>query len=131
MLPHSSCMVLQTCMFKDKITSIGIIFSNSCLFSSYTLAWVCMLDLKLQLLLVLFISQSYLNRFQSNLYYCLPYACSTSTTIFRLILSLKVTPESTLHSRVKHSITHISIFISSLNFKGGDCFINIKHDATI
>ena len=92
---------------------------NSFLFSSHTLAWSCVLHLKFQSMLVSFISQSILNQFQYNLYYFLPYACTTSTAIFRLILSLKVTPESTLHSRVKHSITHISIVISSLIFKGG------------
>ena len=36
-----------------------------------------------------------------------------------LHMLLKVTPESTLHSRVKDSTTHISIIISLLNFKGG------------
>ena len=59
-----------------------------------------MLHLRLQLLLVSCISQSLLNRFHYNLYYCLPHACSTSTAIFRLILSLKVASKSLLHSRV-------------------------------
>ena len=112
---HSFCMVLQTHTFNLKIVSIGIVFSN--LFSLHTLAWTCVLHLRLQLLLVSFISQSPLNRFQYNLYYCLPYSCSTSTAIFGLILSLKVTPEGLLHSRVKHSITHIWVVICSSNFK--------------
>ena len=95
--------------------SIGIVFSSN-LFSSHTLARTCVLHLKLQLLFVSFISQSLLHRFQ---YKYLPYACFTSITIFRLIQSLKVTPESLLHSRVKHSITHSSVIIYSSNFKGG------------
>ena len=55
--------------------------------------------------------------------------CSTSTVIFQLVLSLKVTPEGTLHSRIKHSITHISIVISLLHFKE-DCYFNVKYDFT-
>ena len=82
--------------------------------SSHTLAWVYVL---LHSMLVSFISLSLLNKFQYNLYYSLPYACSTSTAIFRLILSLKDTPEHTLHSRVKDTITHISTIIYSSNFK--------------
>ena len=114
--------VLQTCIFKilnHEIISIGVVFSSN-LFSSHFLAWTWALHLRLQLLLVSFISQSLLNRFKYNLYYCLPYACSTSSAIFRLILSLKSTPESLLHSRVKYSITHnISVVICSSNFKRG------------
>ena len=60
--------------------------------SLYTLAWACMLHLKFQSVLVSFISQSILNRFQYNLYYYLPYACCTSASmICRLIWLLKVT----------------------------------------
>ena len=115
---HFSCMVLQTHMFNHKIISVGIVFSSD-LFSSHTLAWTCVLNLRLQLLLVSFISQSLLSRFRYNLYYSLSYAFSTSTAIFRFIVSLEVTPENLLHSRVKHSITHISVVICSSNFKGG------------
>ena len=103
-------------------------FYNS--FSLHTLAWACMLHLTLQLLLVSFISQPLLNRFQTNLYYCLPYVCSTSTAIFRLILSLKVILECTLHSRVKHSITHISIINFSSNFME-NCCSDVSYDSTI
>ena len=49
------------------------------------------------------------------------YALYVYTTIL-LILSLKVTPMSLLHSRVKHSITHISIIICSSYL----IYINIK-----
>ena len=73
--PHFSYIVLQIHMFDHKIILIGIVFSSN-LFSSHTLAWTCVLHLRLQLLLVSFISQPFLNRFQYNLYYCLPYACS-------------------------------------------------------
>ena len=114
--PHSFYMILQTCNFNRKIVSIGVVFSN--LFSSHTLAWTCILHLRLQLLLVSIISQSLLNRFQYNLCYCLLYACSTSTAIFRLVLLRKVTPRSLLHSRVKHSITHTPVVICSSNFNG-------------
>ena len=41
----------------------------------------------------------------------LPYAYSTSTAIFRIILPLNIIPEHTLHSRVKDSITHNSTVI--------------------
>ena len=41
-----------------------------------------------------------------------------STTSFSLILLLNITPEHTLHSRVKDSITHNSIVIWSSNFNG-------------
>ena len=87
------------------------------IFLFHTLAWACVFHLKFQSLLVSFISQLLLNRFQYNLYYCLLYGCSTSTTIFRLIWLLKVTPEYTLHGIVKDSITQNSIVIFSLNFK--------------
>ena len=129
-VPYSSFMVLQTFIFKilnHKIISIGVVFSN--LFSLCTLAWTCMLHLRLQLLLVSFISQSLLNRFQYNLYYYLPYACSTSTAIFRLILSLKVTPESLLYSRVKHSVTHMSV-VFVYQILRQDYYIDIKYDFT-
>ena len=59
-----------------------------------------------------------------------PMHAFTSTAIFRLILSLKFTPDYTLHSRVKDSITHISIVIFSSNFRE-DCYINVKCDSTI
>ena len=120
--PHSSYLTLQTCTSHHKTVSIGIVFSysnSSFLFSLHILAWACILHLRFQSVLVSFISQSLLNRFQYNLYYYLAFACSTSTTIFRLILSFKVIPEHTLHSRVKDSIDHSSTIICSLNFKRG------------
>ena len=111
--------------FWPKIVLIGIIFSynNSPFFSSHNLAWTCLLHLKFQSVLVSFISQSFFNRFQYNLYYYLPYTCSTSATIFRLILSFKVIPEYTLHSRVKDSIAHSSTVICSSNFKRGLLYV--------
>ena len=116
MSPYSSYMILQTCTLNHIIILICVVFSNS--FLSHTLAWTCKLHLRLQLLLVSFISRSLLNRFQYNLQYCLLYACSTSIVIFRLILSLKVTSEGLLHSRVKHFIIHIPIVICSSHFYG-------------
>ena len=68
--------------------------------------------------LVFLISQPYATRFQWNLSYPLYYAYSTSTGIFRVILLLDITPEHTLHSRVKSSITHNSIVIWSSKFNG-------------
>ena len=85
MSPHSSCMVLQLTRLNTKLFSY-----NSYLFLFHTLVWACVLYLKLQLLLVSFISQSLVNRFQHNLYYCSPYACTSSTAIFTLITSLKI-----------------------------------------
>ena len=74
-----------------RIVSIGIFFSyNSFLFSLHILAWACILHLKFQSVLVSFISQSLCNRFKYNLYYCLPYSCSTSRAIFSLIYHLKL-----------------------------------------
>ena len=92
-----------------------VVLYTQCL--RYNICSTWLLDIEYQL--VSFISQSLLNRFHYNLYYYLPYACSTSTAIFRLILLLKVTPESLLHSRVKHSITHIPVVICSSNFNEG------------
>ena len=43
---------------------------------------------------------------------------------------LKFTPDCTLHSKVKDSITHISIVIFSSNFRE-DCYINVKCCSTI
>ena len=91
-------------------------FSNS-LFSSHTLAWACSLWFNLFCMLVFLISQPCPTRFQWNLCYTLPYAYSTSTSSI-LILLLNFTPEHTLHSRVKDSITHNSIVIWSSNFNG-------------
>ena len=106
-------MILQTHNFNCKIVSIGIIFST--IFSLHSLAYTCVLHLRLQLLLVSFIPQSLLNRFQYNLCHCLLYACSISTAIFRLIQLLEFTPGNLLHSRVKRSIT---IFRLILLLKG-------------
>ena len=73
-----------------------------------------------------FISQSLLNRFQYNLFYCLPYSCYSSRAIFSLILPFKVIPEHTLHNRVKYSIAHISVVICLLE----DCYTNVKSVST-
>ena len=135
MLIHSPTLPLQ--YFKlislkslpTKLFQQVLLFSSN-LFSPHTLAQTWVLHLRLQLLLVSFISQSLLKRFQYNLYYYLHYACSTSIAIFRLILSFKVTPESLLYSRVKHSITHIHVIIYSSNFKRELLFINVKCDST-
>ena len=97
-----------TCLTTN-IISIGTVIFLVIYFHR-TPAWVYVLHLRLQFLLVSFVFQS-LRRFQYNLYYCLPYACSTRITIFRLILSFKITPESILQSRVKHCITPISVVI--------------------
>ena len=114
-------MILQTRTSHHKIVSIASIGIRFFLFPFYFLRTplhgLAYYNLKFQSVLVSFISQSLLNRFQYNFYYCLPYSCSTSRTIFSLILSFKVIPEHTLHSRVKYSIAHISIVISSSNFK--------------
>ena len=95
-------------------------FSNSSnLFSSHTLwpPWMaCGLWISLFSILVFLVSQPCLTRFQKNWYYLLPYAYSTSTAIFRIILPLNIIPEHTLHSRVKDSITHNSTVIWSSNF---------------
>ena len=125
---HSSCMVFKTNMFNHKIILIGIIFSNSCLFSSHTLAWACVLHLELQLLLVSFIyisvtSQQISIRLVILFTLCMLYK-------YRLILSLKVITECTLHNRVNYSITHISIIIYSSNLKE-DCYINVNCDSKI
>ena len=129
--PHSSYMVLQTRTSYHKTISVGIIsFSNSYnffLFSSHTLAWACILHLKFLSMLAYFIYLSIFNWFQYNLCYCLPYAWSTSTAIFRFILSLT---ECTLHSRVKGSIIHISSSFVNPSLKE-DCYINLKNDFTI
>ena len=116
--PRSSYMILQTHTFYHKIISIGIVFSYNYLFSSHTLAWSCVLHLKL---VTYYLFPLYLIYFSTDfnmLYWCFLYACSTSTTIFKLIWSLKITPEYTLHNRVKDSITQKSIVIFSSNFKG-------------
>ena len=101
-----------------KIVSIGIV-SFLIYFHHTPLRGTCVLHFRLQLLLVSFISQSLLNIFQYNLYYCLLYACSTSTAIFRFISSLKSYSREFLHSRVKHSISHIPVIICPSNFNGG------------
>ena len=113
-------MILQTRTSHHKIVSIGVVFFLIILpfyFLRTPLHGLAYYNLKFQSLLVSFISQSLLNRFQYNLYYCLPYSFSTCRAIFSLILSFKVISEHTLHSRVKYSIAQISIVISSSNFK--------------
>ena len=101
--------------FTAKYFNQILFFSNS-LFSSHTLAWACCLWFNLFGMLVFLISQPYLTRFQWNLCYTLPYAYSTSTTSFRLILLPNIITEHTLHSTVNNSITHNSIIIWSSNF---------------
>ena len=119
--PHSLHMILQTRTSHCKIASIASIgirfFLIPFCFLRTPLHGLAYYNLKFQSMLVSFISQSLLNGFQSNLYYCLPYSCSTSRTIFSFILWFKVIPEHTLHSRVKYSIAQISNVISSSNFK--------------
>ena len=117
-------MILQTRTSHHKIVSIasiGVRFFFLILILFYFLRTplhgLAYYNLKFQSMLVSFISQSLLNRFQYNLHYCLPYSCSTSRAIFSLILSFKVIPEHTLHSGVKYSIAQISIVISSSNFE--------------
>ena len=114
---HSSYMVLQTHIFYHKIISMGVVF-RFFFFVQPCIGLV--LHLKLSSY-AYFLQISVTSQWipQYNLYYSLPYTCTTSTAIFRFILSLKVTPECTLHSRVKDSITYISIVISSSKFKGG------------
>ena len=68
-----------------------------------------------------------LNRFQYNLYCYLPYACSTGTTMFRHILSFKVIPEHTLHSRVEDLMAHSSTVICLRE----DCYINVNCESVI
>ena len=85
-----------------KIISIGIIFS---LFSLHTLAWACILQFKLSIMLVSLNSQPCLCIFQPNSCYYLSYVSSTSQRIYKLELLHKLTTEYTLHSRVKLSIT--------------------------
>ena len=112
--PHSSNSYLS----HHKIVSIGIVFFLILFYFLRTpLHGLAYYNLKFQSVLVSFISQSLLNRFQYSLYYYLRYSCSISRAIFSLILSFKVIPEHTIHSRVKYSIAHISIVISSPNFK--------------
>ena len=115
-------MILQTRTSHHKIVSIAsigvrVFFLILFYFLCTPLHGLAYYNLKFQSVLVSFISESLLNRFQYNLSYCLSYSCSTSRTIFRFILSFEVIPEHTLHSRVKYSIAQISIVISSSNFK--------------
>ena len=121
-VPNSSCMILQTPTSNHIIISIGMVFSLLIYFHFTPLHGLACYTLDYSYYsCISSISQSLLNRFQCNLYYCLPYTCSTVVAIFRLILSLKVTPENLLHSRVKHSITNIPVNICSTNFKD-DCY---------
>ena len=116
MSSHSSCMVLETHTVNHKIISMGIIIPcNPYLF---TLLGTCVLHLKLQLA-TSYIFPLYLSHFSTN-------ANTTCTTVYPmhtlqiLMLSLKITPLSTLHSRVKYSSTHMYLYCHffSLNFKG-------------
>ena len=91
-------------------------FSSS--FSSHTQAWACGLWFNLFDIFIFLISQPYPIRFQWNLSYPLQYAYPTSTAIFRLILLCSITPQHTLCSRVKDSITHNLTVILCSNFNG-------------
>ena len=74
--PHFSYMILQTRTFNHKVISIGVIFSSySCsnLFSLHTLAWDCVLQFKLSIMLVSLISQPCFCIFQPNYCYYLSY----------------------------------------------------------
>ena len=117
MSPHSSYMILQTHTFYYKIISISIIcYSYDSFYFLHTpLHGLAYYTLSCQVMLVSFISQQHLHGFQYYLYYSLSYACTTSMIIFRLILPLTVTIECNLHSRVKDSITRISIISFSSN----------------
>ena len=79
------------------------------------LAWACGLWFGI---VVFPICQPCLTIFQWNVSYLLLYAYSTSTGIFRLILLFNITPQCTLRSRVKDSITHNSTVILSSKFLG-------------
>ena len=112
--PHSSCMVLQTYTFNHKIISVGIGFSHShrtplhwlaCCTLNYSYYWFPL----------------YLSHFSTNFNI-------TCTTIYlihalevqhflALLYHLKLL-EGALHSRVKDSVTNISIVICSSYFKG-------------
>ena len=95
-------------------------FFSSNLFSSHTLAWTCVLHLTdySYYFFLLYLSH-FLTQFNTTctitVYPCMLY--KLSITIFRLILSLKVTLECLLYSRVKHSITSISVVICSPNLR--------------
>ena len=110
-------------LFNHKLLSIGVIFSYN-LYSSHTLAWMCMLHLTdySYYLFLLYLSH-FLIQFNTTctitVYPCVLY--KLSITIFRLILLLKVTLGSLLHSRVKHSITPILVVICSPNSRA-DCY---------
>ena len=117
-----------------KIIPIGVAFSynsyNSFLFSSHALAWTCILHLKLSgyaCFLYISVNSQWIS---IQLVLQLTYACATSIAIFILILSLKVLPESTLHSGIKASIAHISIIVFHQDFME-DCYINVKFDSII
>ena len=107
-LCHCSSTAFQSRLLNRKIFNWQLLFSNSNLFSSHTL-WPPWMGLRFVDsfigILVSLVSQPCLTRFWWNLYFPFPYAYSTSTAIFRLILLLNVTAEHTLHSRVKDSIT--------------------------
>ena len=87
-------------------------------YTVFSSAWTCSLWFNLFGMLVFLISQPYTHVLQRNLYYPLPYAYSTNTAIYRLIVLHNVTAEHTSHTRVKDSVTHKSTIILSSNFKG-------------
>ena len=105
--PHSYYMVLQTNTCYHKMISIGVVFpsnSNSNLLSLHTLAWACVLQFKLSIILVFLISIMCL--YSSTKFMLLfIYVSSTSWRIYKLKLRHKLTTEHTLHSQVKLSIT--------------------------
>ena len=132
-LSYCYSTVPQDPSFHHKVFKFAVAFSsNSFYFLHSPLHGLACCILGYQLMLDSFISQSLLNRFRCNLYYCLPCACSASAAIFRLIWSLKVVPECTLHSRVKDSRTQNSIIIfSSILRKYYNCYVNVNYDSTV
>ena len=79
--------------------------------------WACSLWISLFDIIFVFLYLSHaLLDFSETSTKLLPYAYSTSTAIFRVILSLNIITKHTLHSRVKDVITHNSTVIWSSNF---------------
>ena len=80
-------------------------------------------------LFFLYLSLTQLDFSETCISFSLPYAYSTSTAIFRLILLRNITPQRTLHSSVKDSITHNSTVIWSSNLME-DLYVNATFAST-
>ena len=117
-LSHCSSTAFQGQSFHHKIFSLQSFFFYFLCTPFGPREWACGLCINLFSIFVFLVSQPCLTRFQRNWYYLLPYAYSTSTAIFRIILSLSIIPEHTLHSRVKDSIIHNSTVMWFSNFNG-------------